>query len=469
MNKKKTLRTLFLLLLLTAFSVSNMGYAQWIQVKELESAYSALVTPGGALLLSDFRPDKQGGIYRSEDQGSTWTKTCSEDHRYSQFLQMDGYIFASGEGTYIARSADDGKTWEVLSYADAVKDALGDYTSYAVCYAMAVHNGKLFAGDFSGGGIVYSEDYGNTWKTTDLASLQYTYSDSDYALLGTAPQIPRQCNVAPLAKGDTGGKSDLVTENIYQLASFNGHLYACGIYFVFELDESTLKWNVIRDDSNFMAVSTTFNDRLLMARSVMNDTFSVPFILTLDKSGAWGEVPRPEGLRDNNIRSLSSDDKNIYAGLQLGGIYYTPNEGIQWFNISEGIPEQTNSANGSSYYLSPLALRPADDCIYCVIYNTPGSEGSGLYKFDRSSLPTTEGIVPVGGSEPRLSLSADGNSLALSGSQQPAHVEVWNANGRKVADRVIAPGETVATGAPGAYVFRILSGSQQTTGKVVIR
>ena len=79
-----------------------------------------------------------------------------------------------------------------------------------------------------------------------------------------------------------------------------------------------------------MAVSTIFDNTLLLGRSVPNDDFKTPFILTLEDEDKWGSLPRPTGVMDNNIRAMASDDTYIYVGLQKGGLFYTSNKGNKW-------------------------------------------------------------------------------------------------------------------------------------------
>lgn len=257
-----------LLLILFVLFVFTDSYADWKLVKQLDATYATFVTKSGNLLLSDFRIEKDGGIYISKDEGKSWIKTNATDYNYNKFIEVDNHLFAIGYGANIACSSDEGNTWAEYSYADAVKDVISeDNMPYTVAYAAAYHNNKLYLADFCGGGIIYSEDFGKTWKNTDLASLKYTMKDDD-------------------------GSSAENTENIYQLVSFKGKLYAFGVYFVFYLDETTNKWKTISDRSNFMAVSTIFNNTLLLGRSVPNDDFKTPFIVTLDDGEKWGRASK---------------------------------------------------------------------------------------------------------------------------------------------------------------------------------
>lgn len=468
-NPRRALRAIVLAgVCLSSLQVS----AQWKLVKELEATYSTDVTPSGNLLLSDYRFEYDGGIYLSTDKGATWEKTDVEDYNYNKFLHFGDYIFAIGNSTCIARSADNGKTWETKFYEDAVKDVIGDDVSQTVSYAMAVHNGKLFVADFCQGGIVYTEDYGETWKKTDIESLKYTLTDKDNekSMAKGSREISRP--MVRLADRAKGGKQDSYVENIYQLVDYNGHLYACGIYFVFVLDDETLTWKPVRDDSNFMAVSTQFDNKLIMGRSVMNETFSVPFLVTLDENGNWGEVDRPVGLIDNNVRCLASDDKNIYAGLQMRGIYFTPNFGDDWYNISEGLPSKQYGPDSEPMYLSPLTMVPTDDCVYVAIYTYPGDKNSGLYKIDRSDLDKYTSVIgttmPTGGDK-SLQLQFNNRQVSFVTGDVPTTVIVWDAAGRRVAQQSVKGTAQLQFNTPGVYTYRAISGGKAQSGKFLIK
>ena len=94
----------------------------------------------------------------STDGGQTWQRTDVPNYQYSDIIEGNGYVFASGMGAHIVRSADGGQTWEVLSYARALDGLVAaadqDWTA---CYAMAFHKGRLYVADFTGGGVKYNQ------------------------------------------------------------------------------------------------------------------------------------------------------------------------------------------------------------------------------------------------------------------------------------------------------------------------
>lgn len=152
MRKQLAKQNRSLLLFLLLFFVSINSYADWELVKQLDATYATFVTKSGNILLSDFRIERDGGIYISTNEGDTWTKTNAKDYNYNKFVEVGNYIFAIGYGANIARSSDGGHTWTECTYANAVRDIFSeDNMPYTVCYACAYHKNKLYVADFCGG------------------------------------------------------------------------------------------------------------------------------------------------------------------------------------------------------------------------------------------------------------------------------------------------------------------------------
>lgn len=402
----------------------------WKKVYNLPATNAFYITNSGNLLLADYLFDMNGGIYVSTDKGQSWVKTDLQDYIYNYFVENDNYVFAAGGSGYIARSADSGLTWELVSYAEAVEDELGENLDYTVCYAMAIHDGKLFAGDFSGGGIVYSEDDGNTWNKTDIEPLTF----------------------------EIDGKE--VVESIYNLVSYNGDLYAYGVYFVYKYLPEENSWEEIRDDSNFLVISTIYQNKLCMGRSVPNNSTEVPFIITLDESGNWGELPRPEGTDDNNIRAMYTDHNFLFVGMQQTGLYYTDDEGLNWYAINDGIPFS------SGYYFTPMFFGSDDEFIYLAAYEPPYSttENSGLYRLAKTDLPTYVGINDI---EDEKDVVFNGTSLVFEGNVE--QVMICDMNGRLVQYDMNGNIVKVDNLNNGVYLYNAVVDGTRVSGKFIVR
>ncbi|MBD5356383.1 MAG: exo-alpha-sialidase [Bacteroides sp.] len=188
-----------------AMVMSSPLRADWEQVHSLPNTYAHFITSEGVNLMSDYRDNRDGGIYYSEDGGATWTKSEVRDYWFSNFYEADGYIFAIGSGCRIGRSEDGGRTWDLLNYSKAIEDWVPNKVLDAtVCYAITVLDGVLYAGDFSGGGVICSNDYGETWEMTDRDSLYIYFT----------------------------GESEPQMDSFYHLEAFKGMVYAFGLYSV---------------------------------------------------------------------------------------------------------------------------------------------------------------------------------------------------------------------------------------------
>lgn len=420
----------------------NNVYAQWQMVKFQDAAYAGYITKGGNLLLSDYTFDGTGGIYISADAGETWTKTDAEDHAYNKFYAFGDYIFAIGSNAAVARTADEGKTWQMVSYADAAKEVLDEgAVEYTVAYAMTEYDGKLFLGDFNGAGIMYSEDYGETWKRTDIESLSYTVEDE---------------------KG-----SQTYVENIYQLVSYKGKLYAFGVLYVFEYNDAGNNWVVMRDDSNFMSQSTIFNGNLYCGRSCPNDEPDAPFLEMTSDFETWTMIKGPQEIISKNVRVLYSDDKFIYAATQdRGAFVYDINTG-KWYSLCDGYPELYP---GDEYlkglYHAPTQMFSDDEYLYIVLYDFPGSPSgaSGLYRFAKDEITARTPIAEV---------SADADFLIQDGSiifpsAGKMEVSVYDISGKKVMGGECRGRLFIGSLNKGVYLFRAVSGDREITGRFAI-
>ena len=439
MKKQSTLTLkLFGILCLMLLALPSVIHAQkWELIKELKATYAIYETRNGNMLLSDYLFDQTGGIYISKDKGTSWTKTDIADYNYNLFMEAGDYVFAIGIGGHIARSNDGGETWEMLRYTKPLEAFFDASTlDYTVSYALTYHNNRLYVADFNGGGILYSEDFGETWKLTDRTSLFLKYEDKE-----------------------TGEITEYI-DSFYNLVSFNNELFAFSVLYVYRYDETNDTWIAVRDDSNFMAVSTIFNGKMYNGRSVMNDSKDVPFLERTADGKTWETVKRPEGQNDNNIRVLASDDKNIYAGLQFKGIYFTSNEGESWVNISEGLPYFNEDVVED--YLAPLKIVSTDDYLYVAIYDTPFSErkASGVYRMDKASLPSS---IESGKTE-SANVYVDNDYLYVG---EATNISIFNICGKRINAKSIEGKIAINNLSAGIYLYEMTINNKPVSGKFI--
>ncbi len=415
--------------------------AKWEMLYQLRSPYCMHIAPNGNMLVADYLFDETGGIYLSEDGGATWTKTNAPDYTYGKFIDAGDYVIATGGKGRIARSKDNGKTWEITNYGSAISDILSaDVIEYTICYAAAYHNERLYIGDFNGGGILYSEDFGETWVRTNLESLQYEADGG--------------------GKGDKPGKPTKLTENIYNLVSYKGELYAFGVYFVFKYDEANDLWITLRNDSNFMSNSTIHNDLLVCGRSVANQSTDIEFLVSFDGT-QWGEIERPTDWSDNNVRCLDSDGERLYIGFQEKGFLYTGDNGKSWVSMSDGLPGV--SADYPDLIQHIIDLEYDKDYVYAVIYDTPFSDRAidGIYRLAKSEL---EEASHIDISTDEINVYCDGEFLYVG---ECSSVVISDLSGRTLPAIVVDGKVDLQSLTPGTYIYNVSYDCKTSAGKFI--
>lgn len=414
--------------------------AKWKLFKKLDATHSFHITKGGTMLVSDYNYDRKGGIWYSTDKGETWVKADIADYNYNKFVELDDYVFALGYSGRIARSDDEGKTWELLNYTAPLKGIIptADLESDA-CYGMAYHNGKLFIADFVGGGVLYSEDMGETWNLTDRNPMSFTVSDQKDGLPTTS------------------------VEAIYNLMSFNGELYAFGLYCVYKYLEDTNSWENVRDDSNFMSVETIHKGKMFCGRSMPNETEASPFLEWTEDGVYWNWTERPVGQIDNNVRAMGQDENNLYVGLQTRGIYYSNDGGTSWADITEGLPFLNVYVNDQ--YLSPLQIVADDEYVYVAVFEMMFSNRhvSGVYRQAKSELPEPVTSIEDLVQQRANHIYADEAYLHFEGN---ARVKVTDTAGKE-QHVAVEPGRAdIRNLEKGVYVFEIIDAEGgRLTGK----
>lgn len=427
-----------------ALAVWHPAYADWEQVSSHPSTYAHFVSANGTFLLSDLDYSRKGGIYYSEDRGKSWIKADVKDYNYNRFYEADGYIWAVGASARIARSADNGHSWEVLNYTKALEGIVDDKALGSLeAYAIVKYDGRLYVGDFAGGGVLYSEDNGESWKLTDRASMMINMEGIGEAM-----------------------------DSYYNLIAFKGYIYAFGAYCVHRYDPSADVWSPVDVKSNFMSVATVFNDRLVCGRSAPNYDPAEDYLVWTEDGDRWRGIMAPEPTSEYgsslNVRALYSDEKCIYTAgpdgiveetvngqlmpVRTPEFHYTTDFGASWKSVG-GLPR-----NGY-----PLTLASDDDYLYCAVYCVkPEETESGLWRLDKKELEQT-GVATVDADVPDA-VYADGR---LTVARMADRMTVYDLSGREVASACGVKSLDVRGISKGVYVYEVSLGGERVTGKFV--
>ncbi len=397
--------------------------ADWEMVHPLPSTYAHFITTEGVHLMSNYLTSRTGGIYYSEDNGLSWTKSNVRDYWYSNFYETDGYIFALGAGCRIGRSEDGGRTWDLLNYSSAIKDYVPEKAlDGTVCYAITSLDGVLYIGDFSGGGVLRSEDFGETWEMTDRDSLYiYFYGESE-------PQM----------------------DSFYNLEAYNGMVYAFGLYSVHAFIPDEQKWRTVPINSNCMATATIMDNKMYTGRAIMNFDVNSDYVLQFDDMDI-SPLPRPD-TDDNNIRCLSHDGSTLFSMHHGGKMYYTSDLGQSW-----------DAAPDFKENLYPLTLAFDNEYVYTGVYSSnPNDSGSGLWRIAKAELGLS-GVKALA-AENALAPVYDGKNLFFP--RKADRLTITLIDGKTVMSLDNVTDADLSHLPEGVYVYRVDYGTSSHSGKL---
>lgn len=414
--------TLFRGLILIALLYGGIDSAkgEWEQILENPNTYAHYITESGIQLSSDYQDDMKGGILYSEDGGLTWQDSGVKDYWYNKFYEGGGYVFASGSACRIARSSDEGRTWEVLNYSKVVEPYLASVDlDMTACYAITSLDDVLYAGDFTCGVVMKSENWGESWTALDTESLKINF----------------------------GG--DLILDNVYNLAPYNGYIYCFGLYSVHRMLPEEGIWHEVPVESNCMSCSINYAGYLVCGRAMPNDSYNSDFLLYTDGEN-WKGITRPDTF-DNNVRALYTDGQTIYAMNSGGPLWYTSDFGGSW-NCSDSLPD----------YMYPLTISADDNYVYTALYSPiPEDMLSGVWRISKSELGIA-GIASIPVNE-RFIIKVTNDSLVLS--TWAESITIFDAAGKRLTETTGCNKIMTDFLPKGEYLYVVCKEGKRVSGK----
>lgn len=263
------------------------------------------------------------GVYRTTDNGSTWTKPLNGPFQssvgsgYAECFTIDGNtIWAGTNGSGIFRSTDEGASWVEVNLGQSVGSV------YAIRYGAPDYNGTrtLFCGSTNG---IFRYDEINGWTQVE--------SNSTNTLLTVTQRYD--------GKGIYAGGS-------YQPDGYFG--------IIMWSSNNGISWFKTAIRGIVKALVENSKGELFAATIVCPSGGSVYGIFKNDIYGSWYSWEGCyNGLMDSDFNFESivvTLDDHLYIGSISSGVYRSINSGDSWVKINDGLTDQ---------HIHALAINPA--------------------------------------------------------------------------------------------------------------
>lgn len=306
------------------------GENAWVKMEnELSDVHiaSIAVNSQGDLFAAGFSiyESDQGGIFRSTDNGATWTNVLDDD-ALPDFItvvadQADRIWFGSTSSAF--RSDDNGATWTDVT---PLENAYYNVTSFAFAPGDTVFAGTLFMG-----GVFRSTDLGETWENVyelaDLASVSDIEVSDDGSLFAA--------NGSSLVKSEDGGNTwNIIVESISPSPFYTiQDLLIAGTDTIFAAD-----YEVYRS----VDAGTTFSEATegMIGTAVNSVAVDTEGDVYATSSKIWKLAEGSENWEEinGNLQAFNYKDIKWYPdGLYViadGFLYRSPDNGITWFSMN---------------------------------------------------------------------------------------------------------------------------------------
>ncbi len=302
----------------------------WTETGVLASSAFAL-TPEGHILVAN---TGYGTMHLSTDNGHTWEPVAMPLGLTDDIVINDsGHVFVGGWG--FQRSRDGGQTWTGM-------DVGGNVRSIAIDA-----EGRVYAGNWgdqdSNSGIFRSEDNGDTWTPLKLGF-----------------RVNRNRNIAFTAEGHilAGSWGQGIWKSTDDGATWNqsndglGHLTLRHLYVTADgiVLAGTDGGGVYRSEDggeSWTQVGITVASAMKLAISpVTGDLFALVVGMARSSDGGETWVPINSGLTNLDLRSFAiAPDGTLYAG-GAGLVYRSDDNGDTWVSASNGISSHVVEAVG---------------------------------------------------------------------------------------------------------------------------
>jgi len=269
------------------------------------------------------------GLFRSVDEGNSWTRIGSESLKHSvSALAMSGTtLYAGTFGGGVFRSTDEGDSWTEINTG---------LTNRLIHSLLVVSESTLYAGT-SGGGVFRLVDGEDSW--IDINNGLTNTIVSNLVFFGTTLYGTTNDGIVRTVDGgeswaaiNTGLMTSYGLPHIFALVVSGTALYATGLPGgVFRLEDGGDAW--IEVNSKLSAIRV-----LVVTGTTFYAGTSGEGIFRLEVGDdSWTNL----GVQGECIDALAVLGTKLYAGTAKGNIFRSVDGGKSWTHINEGLPSRS--------------------------------------------------------------------------------------------------------------------------------
>jgi len=303
MKSKFLFSLLALILLLVNFRYIE---AQW---QPANGPYGGLITSlcnNGSNIFAG----TSAGVYKSTNAGNNWTLLYSTTSTVETVQAYDSIIYLSTISAGFHKSTDYGLSW-FRADTNINGRRANCFLKSIADYLLAGTNGSLYKEIRNG---YWALDASNH-STENINSLCYS---GEVLFIGTTQGLFSYQSVW------VRDLSFLVSDNVKDLDTAGGVIYASGSFGIRKSTNSGTSWSSLNNDIGSTNISsfTVFGSTLL-AGSYAGGLFR-------STNGGMNWIRIDSGFDDPAINCILSSGTTILAGTSLSGLYLSANNGISW-------------------------------------------------------------------------------------------------------------------------------------------